>query len=60
MKKSVKPERSVYGRASRAFMRRMTLRFARGNVRLMLGYYLDKADVEKMRKDVLAHDFSRI
>ena len=60
MKKAEKPERSRYGKASREFMRKMTLRFARGNVRLMMGDYLDKEDVERVRKEVLAHDFTRI
>jgi len=53
-------EPSVYGKAGRAFMRRMTERFARGSVRLSLGYFLDEEDVEQMRKEVLAHDFSKI
>ena len=59
MKKDEKTEPSLYGKASRVFMRKMTMRFARGNVRLMLGYYLDEEDVEQMRKEVLAHDFAR-
>ena len=60
MKKAVKTEYSRYGKMSREFMRKMTMRFARGNARLMLGYYLDKEDIEKMRKEVLAHDFTHI
>ena len=60
MKKTVKTERSIFGKVSRAFKRKTTMRFARGNVRLMLGRYLDKDDIEQMRKKVLAHDFTRI
>jgi len=60
MKKSAKTERSIYGRVSRAFMRAVALRFARGNVRFMLGHWLEDEDVERMRKKVLAHDFTRI
>jgi len=60
MKKAAKEERSRYGKMSQAFMRKITLRFARGNVRLMMGDYLEKEDVERMRKEVLAHDFTRI
>jgi len=58
--KAGKEERSVYGKVSREFMRKLTMRFARGNVRLMLGLYVDEDDVEQMRKEVLAHDFARI
>jgi len=58
--KAEKTERSVYGKVSRVFKRKITMRFARGNVRLRLGLYIDKDDVERMRKEVLAHDFTRI
>jgi len=58
--KKYEKERSVYGRVSRAFMRMITLRFARGNVRFMLGHYLDDEDVELKKAKVLAHDFTRI
>ena len=60
MKKKDKQERSVYGKVSRAFMRLMTLRFARGNVRLIKGWYLDKSDVERMRRNVILHDFTHV
>ena len=65
MRKPHKQERPACGKTAcgavgRGFMRKATMRFARGNIRLMFGHYLDKEDVEKMKKEILAHDFTHI
>ena len=57
MRNDAEEERSLYDEISPEFMREVTLRFARGNVRLILGDYSTQEDVEQMRKEVLAHDF---
>ena len=51
---------SIYGKINKDFMREYSMRFSRGNVRLMQGSYLDKQDIEKMRKEIIKHDFTRI